>query len=302
MLRGIYLVDKLRTNVDKEVGALRSLPDIDIAPLYFEDIVTTVGGDGRILLVDGSRITPPDFVMVRAFRLDDSKAYHLKSVLRMLEGMGVLCINPPRCKDITADKLLTFQVAADVVPDVRAPKTMLVTPGIDAAVIGENLGYPVVLKVLHGEGGTGVTLVEDEGALKSVLKIMSAVPMRDQVIAQQAILSSKGRDLRIVVIGGRVVDAFVRSNPGGFTSNAHQGGHVEEFDPPDSVKDAAVRLADAMGMAMGSVDFLFGERDGEFYLCEANSSIGMPYLTDGSRGDVVPCYIDGIKRLLGMMR
>ena len=142
----------------------------------------------------------------------------------------------------------------------------------------------------------------DEKELRSILKLVNGAPFGDQLIAQEAIMSSKGRDLRLIVLGGQVVDALVRVNPGSFTSNVHQGGHVEEFDPPEHLKDAAVRLADAIGMRMGSVDFLFGERKDEFYLCEANSSIGLPYLMNDMRGDVSKRYLDGMKRLLEMVR
>ena len=77
---------------------------------------------------------------------------------------------------------------------------------------------------------------------------------------------------------------------------------MEEFDPPEHLKDAAVRLAEAIGMRMGSVDFLFGEKEDEFYLCEANSSIGLPYLVDGGRGDVGERYLEGMRRLLELVR
>ena len=185
--------------------------------------------------------------------------------------VGALCINPPGCKDITADKMLTFQVVSRVVPAGMIPRTMLVTGDVDPKVVGDYVGYPVVLKVLHGEGGKGVILVRDEAELKNILKLLSASPMTDQVIAQQAIMSSKGRDLRIVVINGKAVDAIVRCNPGSFTSNVHQGGHVEFCDPPEQLKEIAVRVADAIGILFGSVDFLFGEKEGEFYICESNS-------------------------------
>ena len=303
MVRGIYLVNRGRAGVDGEVGLMRSL-GIDVEPMFFEDIVTTVGDgdDGTILLANGDRVPLPDFAAVRAFGLDAEESYRLKSALRMMEGRGVVCINPARCKDITSDKLLTFQVAREAVPGIRIPRTVLVTPDLDPkAVIGVT-GLPVVLKVLHGEGGVGITLAESEKELAGILKILRGAKPGDQVIAQQAVMSSRGRDLRLVVLGGRVVDAFVRVNPGSFTSNVHQGGHVEEFDPPEHLKEATVRLAEAIGMVMGSVDFLFGEEEGEFYLCEANSSVGLPYLADGSRGDVSKRYLDGMARLLEMVR
>ena len=298
MINGIYLINRSRTNTEAEMGIFSRIPGLSMRAVCFEDVVTTVGGDDgeSVILANGDRIPRPDVVFPRVFGLDTEGNYRLKSVLRMLEGMGALCINPPGCKDITADKLLTFQVASRVVPAGMIPRTMLVTGDVDAKVVGDCIGYPVVLKVLHGEGGKGVVLVEDEAELKNILKLLSASPMTDQVIAQQAIMSSKGRDLRIVVLNGKVVDALIRHNPGSFTSNVHQGGYVEFCDPPEQLKDIVVRLADAIGIVFGSVDFLFGEKEGGFYLCEANSSVGLPYLMDGTR-DTTP-YVEGLVGLL----
>lgn len=283
MIHGLYLVDRRRANVEMEVGFFRQAMDVDIQALCFEDVVPIVGpgDDDGILLTGGERLPRPDFVFTRAFRLSDSESYHLKAVLRMLEGMGVLCINPAECKDVTADKLRTFQVARQVIPEIPIPRTMLVVPGTDAKQVADYIGYPVVLKVLHGEGGTGVVLVESEGELRRMLSMVTACKPGDQVIAQQAIMSSKGRDLRVIVLGDGVIGTPMRVNPGSFTSNVHQGGYAEAYDAPEHIKEAAVRLAKAIGIRMGSVDFLFGEEEGEFYLCEANSSIGFDSTVPG---------------------
>ena len=298
MINGIYLVNRRKTDVEAEMELFSRTPGLNMKAVCFEDVVTTVGGEDNdsVILSNGDRIPRPDVVFPRVFGLDAEENYRLKSVLRMFENMGALCINPPGCKDITADKILTFQVVSRVVPAGMIPRTMLVTGDVDPKVVGDYVGYPVVLKVLHGEGGKGVILVRDEAELRNILKLLSASPMTDQVIAQQAIMSSKGRDLRIVVINGKAVDAIVRCNPGSFTSNVHQGGHVEFCDPPEQLKEIAVRVADAIGILFGSVDFLFGEKEGEFYLCEANSSVGLPYLMDGSR-DARP-YVEGLMGLL----
>ena len=238
------------------------------------------------MLTNGERVPLPDFVSVRAFGLDAGENYRMKAVLRMLEDRGVLCVNPSACKDITSDKLLTFQVASRVIPDVRMPKTLLVTPGMSAETVAREIGYPVVLKVLHGEGGTGITLAQTEGELKSVLKLFNSVPFGDQLIAQEAIMSSKGRDLRVVVGAGELVYAFVRHNDGDFKSNLHQGGYIESFDPPAELVEQSIALADAFGLKMGSIDYLFGEKEGEFLLCEVNSVPGISYVFKAqSEGD-----------------
>ena len=135
MIHGFYLVDKRRANVDEEVRLFRQAMGVDVDPLHFEDIVPIVGpgDDDGILMTSGERLPRPDFVFTRAFRLTDEESYQMKAVLRMLEGMGVLCINPAECKDITADKLRTFQVARAVIPEIPVSISSKISVGVSSS-------------------------------------------------------------------------------------------------------------------------------------------------------------------------
>jgi glutathione synthase/RimK-type ligase-like ATP-grasp enzyme len=135
-----------------------------------------------------------------------------------------------------------------------------------------------VLKVMNGVQGKGVELVRTKDELRAMLSMLTAAPFGDHIIAQQAIMSSAGKDIRVVVAGGEVLHSFVRSNDGEFKSNLHQGGHIETFEPPADLVDMSIRLADALGLKLGSIDYLFGENEGEFWLCEVNSTPGIAYL------------------------
>lgn len=301
MTTGCYLVNKGRTDASAEARALAEVfgSDIDIDIVFFEDVVVTAetGEDDTVLMTDGSRRRRPDFAFVRAFGLSQQERYHLLAVLRMLEGKGTLCINGAMCKETTVDKLLSYQVAKAVAPEVLLPRTMLVTPGVSARTIVDYIGLPVVIKVLRGEGGRGVTMVDSERALDSLLEVVSAAPFGDQIIAQQPIMTSKGRDLRVMVSGGRAVGALMRVNDSGFKSNVHMGGHVERFDTPQAVLDTATRIAGAVGLQFGSVDFLFGD-EGEFYLLEINSSVGLVTEVFESSGIDVSDLVDDVRRAL----
>lgn len=282
MVKGFYLVsvpknDEELKNKLMEVETFKKLfDDIEMDLMFFEDIIPIVTNEsnGKILLTDGSEIDCPDFVNVRAFDLGD-KQYHLNAVLEMFEGLGVLCINSAKTKAITSDKLLTMQIARSVCDYIKIPKTMLLTPEINAAKVGEIIGFPVVIKVLHGSKGKGISFIETEDELDNLLNMIFAAPFNDQIIAQEAILSSKGRDLRLILGFGRLIDNFQRVNEGEFVSNIAAGGHVESQDIPDALVEDALKLADAIDLKLGSIDFLYGENDDEFYFCEANSTVGL---------------------------
>ncbi len=81
----------------------------------------------------------------------------------------------------------------------------------------------------------------------------------------------KGRNLRVYVVGEEVVGAgFLLQKEAHVDSRVGQTG-VEVFDPPDEVKEDAVRAVETLGMRFSGVDFMVTE-EGEYYLLEANPS------------------------------
>ena len=234
--------------------------------------------------VKGEEVDCPDFVFVMT--TEERETYQLKAVLRMFETLGVPCVNTYDAIEKAGDKLYSFQIAKRAVPGISIPDTMLVGDNTTVADIADRIGFPLVMKIMHGYQGRGVCLIEDESELKNILSVVKAAPFGDQILVQKAVTSSKGRDLRVVVAAGELVCAFVRHNDKDFKSNLHQGGYIESFDPPAELVEQSIALADAFGLKMGSIDYLFGEREGEFLLCEVNSVPGISYVFKAqSEGD-----------------
>ena len=267
------------------VNTLFSSQGLEMDFVDYDDIevVALDRFDGRIH-VKGEEMDCPDFVFVMT--TEERETYQLKAVLRMFETLGVPCVNTYDAIEKAGDKLYSFQIAKRAVPGIRIPDTMLVGDNTTVADIADRIGFPLVMKIMHGYQGRGVCLIEDESELKNILSVVKAAPFGDQILVQKAVTSSKGRDLRVVVAAGELVCAFVRHNDKDFKSNLHQGGYIESFDPPAELVEQSIALADAFGLKMGSIDYLFGERDGEFLLCEVNSVPGISYVFKAqSEGD-----------------
>lgn len=304
MVKCFYLVSSVKkddaeslSKVKNEVEIFRRMNNADVELMFFEDIIPIAENEfnGKILLKDGE-VDCPDFIYVRAFDLGD-KQYHLNAVLEMFENLGVLCVNSPKTKAITSDKLLTMQIARSVCNYMKIPKTILVTPEISASKVGEIIGFPLVIKIMHGSKGKGVALVKTEKELENLLNMVFAAPFNDQVMAQEAILSSKGRDLRLVFAFDKLIDTYVRVNDDDFKSNISTGGHFEQYDVPDELVEDALKFIKAIDLKMGSIDFLFGENEDEFYLCEANSTIGLSRVLEAfANGDNE--YLSRFKNLM----
>lgn len=246
--------------------------DLEVVDPLKIHVVCDRNFDGKIYVGDEEKDVP-DYVIAAFFT---EKNYHTGSVLRMLESVGVLCINSYDCIKSVDDKLLTFQKVAESVEKVLFPKTLLVTEETEASFVSRIFSYPVVMKVMHGSKGKGVVLVHDEKELENLISMSVASKPEDEIIIQECIAASQGRDLRIVLSNGKFASALIRQNDKSFRSNVAKGGKITPFDPPESVVVAAEKVAEVLKINMGSVDFLFGEND-TYYLCEANAMPGIAF-------------------------
>lgn len=106
------------------------------------------------------------------------------------------------------------------------------------------------------------------------MELISATKSSMNFILQEYLDASKGSDLRVLVIGGRVVACMKRSSTdGSFKANASRGGKVEQFDPTPEIEWLAVEAARILGLDITGIDLLF-DKGGYFKICEANSSPG----------------------------
>lgn len=228
--------------------------------------------DGKIYVGDEIK-EAPDYAIAAFFT---EKGYHTSAVLKMLETVGVLCVNTYDCIKNVDDKLLSLQKVLELNKDILFPKTLLLTRDTTAAFVSAHFTYPVVMKVMHGSKAKGVVLAHSEKELNNLISISTASAIGDEIIIQEYIASSKGRDLRVILCNGKYNAACIRENPNSFVSNVAQGGKVTQTTAPESVQKAAEEIAQALQINMGSADFLFGEND-TFYFCEANAMIGLAF-------------------------
>lgn len=149
---------------------------------------------------------------------------------------------------------------------VPVPRTAHVLPSDPIAlekIVKRLGGYPVVVKVPGGEGGSGVIRADSPQALYSLLDYVpaSAVLMEyfDHVVAH-----------RLVVVGKRIVAAEAR-HPGAydFRSNASGGGLIGRIRPSARASRIALSAARALGLEFGGADVLEDAR-GRMVLAELN--------------------------------
>jgi ribosomal protein S6--L-glutamate ligase len=152
-------------------------------------------------------------------------------------------------------------------------------------------GAPVVIKLLEGTQGIGVILAPDNKVAEAVIETLHS--KRENVLIQRFITESKGKDLRALVVGDRVVAAMRRRAVGDeFRSNVHRGGTTEVVELDEETQRVAVQAAQIMGLRIAGVDML--ESDDGPLVMEVNSSPGLEGIEGATELDVAGAMVDYI--------
>ena len=242
--------------------------DIDLKVVRPEQVDILLSLENRkSVLLDGAEVALPDFVLPRMGAGTDA---HALAVIAHLELLGVWSLNSSVAVEAAADKLHHIAVLAEA--DLPIPDTMLLQQPFRYDIIESHFGYPCIVKVRAGSQGVGVHLIENSDSLKSLLDGIDMPEQSYNLIVQKFIKSSSGRDLRVIVIGGRAVGAMERIAKEGFKANVSQGGSARPFEVTSEVEWLCLEIAKACDMDIVGVDLLFDD-DG-FKICEINSSPG----------------------------
>jgi RimK family alpha-L-glutamate ligase len=216
----------------------------------------------------GEDIELPQLVLVR---LGAGILPFQLAVLRHFEQAGVIVVNSGESISTAKDKMRTSQLLSRA--GIPIPNTMMVRFPIQEKLITDNIGYPCVIKVVTGSYGAGVYLCEKKRDYKKIVEFVESLGSKKTLLVQEYLGDQPGEDLRVLVIGGKVLGAMKRSAPeGDFRANITNGGTGENFPVTEEIDYIARETASALGLTIAGVDLLFDKRG--FRVCEANSNPG----------------------------
>jgi len=223
-------------------------------------------------------------------RIGNSITYFGTAVVRQFEQMDVYTPNTANGITNSRDKLRANQILSR--HHIGMPATAFVNSRADVRMAIERVGgAPVVIKLLEGTQGIGVILAPEAKIAESIVETLQST--KQNVLIQSFISESRGRDIRALVVGDRVVAAMRRVATGDeFRSNVHRGGTVEKVTLDAAYETAAVRSAQIMGLRVAGVDMLEGN-DGPLVM-EVNSSPGLEGIERATGLDVAGEIIDYI--------
>ena len=270
------------------------LSSIDIKVIDPTTIDIFVNKENRqSILVNGQSLPLPKFIFPRT---GSGTTYHIKAVIRHFERMGVEVINNSDAIDNVKDKLYTHQILAQ--SDLNLPKTMLLKHPIDIDFVEKNLGLPVIVKTLSGSYGRGVFLCEDKKQLKQLITMAELSKKSYDIIIQEFIKDTWGKDLRVLVVNNKVGGCMMRqATDEDFSANISRGGEGFPYETNEQIEWLSVESSKSLNLDIAGVDLLF---DGEGYkICEVNSNPGFEGMETFTKKNIASDIVSFIKMRIG---
>jgi RimK family alpha-L-glutamate ligase len=137
----------------------------------------------------------------------------------------------------------------------------------NAKQVASKLGLPVIVKESYGSLGKGVYKADTNEELLALMQKLIYVPH----VYQEYLGKMVGVDIRVILIGKKVVCAMKRTNKNDFRSNLACGGSGEKIELSKEFLAVAERTAEILDLDYCGVDLLFGD-DYSPYVCEVNSN------------------------------
>ena len=246
------------------------------------------------ILVNGKSLPLPKFIFPRT---GSGTTYYIKAVIRHFERMGVPVINSSEAIDNVKDKLYTHQILAQSNLDI--PNTMLLKHPIDIDFVEKNIGFPVIVKKISGSYGRGVFLCENKKQLNQLVTMAELTKKSYDIIIQEFVKDTWGKDLRVFVVNNKVVGCMMRqSTDDDFRANLSRGGEGFPYEVNEQIEWLSSEASKALGLDIAGVDLLF--QNGGYKICEVNSNPGFEGMENFTKKNIAGEIVTFIKLKLGL--
>jgi ribosomal protein S6--L-glutamate ligase len=246
-----------------------------------------LGRDRPRIFYRGEEILSTD-VHVVIPRIGASITGYGLSVVNQFDMMGVPVLNNAVPIARSRDKLRALQLLSRFGIDI--PRTVMCRyrDEVEEAVqmVG---GLPCIIKLIQGSQGVGVMIANTADEVAGMLDTLWT--LGQEILLQELVAESRGRDVRALVVGDRVVAAMRRTaRAGDFRSNIHRGGVAEAVTLEREYAEAAVKAARVMGLEVAGVDMLEARTGPK--IMEVNSSPGFEGLEKATGVDIATLYVE----------
>jgi ribosomal protein S6--L-glutamate ligase len=194
-----------------------------------------------------------------------SKIYYPSAFYaELLDAMGKATFPSYHTYKFAQDKIK--QTALFKLAGIPHPRTRVFYGPRQKSRITHYFEFPFIAKIPRGSAmGRGVFLVRNAGELDDYCNVKGPAYIQEYLPID--------RDIRVVVIGGRVVHAYWRvAATGDYRTNVSAGGRIELDDVPPGALRLACETAKCCGWDDVGIDIC--EHQGTFYVLEGNMKYG----------------------------
>ncbi len=208
----------------------------------------------------------PDFAIVRGYDF---------ALMRHIEMMGIKLFNCSSAMLKSLDKFTTHQILT--LKGIATPNTL--ANCLDYKLNVEILGLPFILKDPRGSRGKEVYMIHNTEEFNHHIDELR------EIVTQQVISKSLGRDIRVWVVGNEAIDAVERFNSNSFKSNFSLGGAAQRVELTQEISHIAVQATKAIGLDFAGVDLLYGENG--YIVCEINGNAAFRSIFSIDRNNII---------------
>lgn len=262
---------------------LKAIKDKGLTPIFLRisGLSTSIDEQGRAVVFYGKhKLAEVNGSIVRSMGTTTSVEQYVRrlTLLRELEREGVVVMNPVDGMVKARDKYEALSYLSRA--GLRIPET-LVTEDIGLAYDFVTKLGRAVIKPLIGSRGYGSVLVDNP---EIAFRIFKTLVSFNQVIYVQEYIEKRSYDLRVFVVDGEVLASIQRiiTKPGEWRTNVAQGGKAKAYNPPEEVKEVAIRACEVLGLWYAGVDI--AETDDKGYVIfEVNAAPDWQGLAEATR-------------------
>lgn len=231
------------------------------------------------------------------------RSTYTRDIVEQIEDKGFFVVNSLSSMMTCENKYITSKLLGE--SGIKIPKMAIVEneDGISSAIDKIGGKFPVILKLLSGTQGIGVSIIESEASLKSVLQTIWKLNPGAEVLIQEKIESD--HDLRIHVLTKKfnspnpdktdsVLLGYMRRNKidKDFRTNHSLGGTVEKTKVTKEQESISLECAKIIGCNWAAVDIIVDKKTGDSYVLEVNASPGTQGLKKATGVDVIGDIIE----------
>jgi RimK family alpha-L-glutamate ligase len=235
--------------------------------LPYEKLVARLGQSGMPggLSSENTPVLEADAVLARIIPHGSlEQIIYRVNALHWIEARGVPVVNSAKAIERCVDKFYTTALLENA--GLPVPETV-VCETADQAVEAVRRFGDAIIKPVFGSMGRGMVRLTDADTAFRVARVLEEIR---SVFYVQRTIDHGGRDVRVFVVGGRVLAAIERmAPPDEWRTNVARGGAARGCTLPDEWEEVALRAAAVVEADYAGVD-LIASRDGRLHVLEVN--------------------------------